>query len=69
MTTTIARRQRILEALEAGQRLTSYTANRIGHTVDSRKVISDLRRDGHRISDEWQTGKDGRRFKVYFLIK
>ena len=59
----------ILEALENGYRLTSYLANRIGHTVDSRKIISKLRSGGHRISDEWQTAKDGRRFKVYFLIK
>ena len=65
----MTREAAILEALQDGKRITSYQANRIGHTVDSRKVISDLRRHGYHISDEWQTAKDGRRFKVYFLVK
>ena len=63
----MTREAAILEAMQQGRRLTSYEANRIGHTVDSRKVISDLRRKGFRISDYWAEGKDGRRFKVYFL--
>lgn len=65
--TKLTREMAILESLQNGKRLTSYEANRIGHTVDSRKVISDLRRKGFKISDYWTEGKDGRRFKVYYL--
>lgn len=63
----MTREAAILEALQNGQKITSYQANRIGHTVDSRKVISELRRKGYKISDQWTEGQDGRRFKVYFI--
>ena len=65
----MTRESAILEAMQNGRRITSYEANRIGHTVDSRKVISDLRRKGFKISDYWMQGADGRRFKVYFLTE
>lgn len=58
---------RIRKAFMQGRILTSYEANRVGRTVDSRKCISDLRKDGVKIEDEWRTGDDGRRFKVYFV--
>lgn len=58
---------RIRIALEQGRVLTSYEANKVGRTVDSRKLISELRREGVRIDDVWRTGDDGRRFKVYFI--
>lgn len=58
---------RIRNAFERGLKLTSYEANKIGKTVDSRKCISDLRKEGVKIDDDWTTGKDGRRFKIYFI--
>lgn len=58
---------RIRIALEQGRILTSYQANQVGHTVDSRKCISDLRKEGVKISDEWRIGDDGRRFKAYYI--
>lgn len=58
---------KILTVLKNGKSVTSYAANAVGNTVDSRKIISNLRREGHKIFDFWETGKDGRRFKVYYL--
>ena len=58
---------RIHKASMHASTLTSYEANRVGRTVDSRPCISDLRKDGVKIEDEWRTGDDGRRFKVYFV--
>lgn len=57
----------ILEALKSGKRITSYQANKIGHTVDSRVVISRLRKNGYAIADKWVTGITGKRFKVYWM--
>lgn len=57
----------ILEALKKGEKLTSNSANKIGHTVDSRCAISRLRKKGYNIVDAWVTGETGKRFKVYWL--
>lgn len=65
-------KDRIKRALLNGQVLTTAQANRMANTVDARKIISRLRKDGLSIRDEWQFRKDedGKtvlRFKKYFI--
>ena len=57
----------IRQAFERGERLTTFTGNQIGHTVDFRKVVSELRDEGLPIKDYWEKASDGRKFKVYYL--
>ncbi len=61
-------RQKLLirQAFERGERLTTFTGNQIGHTVDFRKVVSELRDEGFLIKDYWEKASDGRKFKVYY---
>lgn len=57
-------------AFLGGAVMTSKDGNRVGHTVDFRKCVSRLRREGLDIRDRWETNpRDGRKFKVYFLEK
>lgn len=56
----------IRQAFERGERLTTFTGNQIGHTVDFRKVVSELRDEGFLIKDCWEKASDGRKFKVYY---
>lgn len=58
---------RIRTAFIQGQRLTTFTGNRIGHTVDFRKIVSTLRDEGNNIKDVWIKAQDGRKFKEYYL--
>lgn len=60
---------RIREAFSNGKELTTFTGNMIGRTVDFRKIVSVLRKEGMQIEDRWQTTQDGRRYKIYFLSK
>lgn len=62
-------KQLIKAAFERGDRLTTYTGNQIGHTVDSRKIVSTLRDEGFHIKDYWETAPDGRKYKVYYHEK
>ncbi len=58
----------IKQAFLGGAEMTSKDGNRIGRTVDFRKCVSRLRREGLDIRDRWETNPgDGRKFKVYFL--
>ena len=59
-------KQAIRNAFKRGEKLTTLTGNILGHTVDFRKIVSDLRREGMNIVDYW-TKENGKRFKVYFL--
>ena len=59
----------IKAAFERGDRLTTYTGNQIGHTVDFRKIVSTLRAEGFAIEDYWETASDGRKYKVYYHVK
>lgn len=60
----------IKQAFLGGAVMTSKDGNRVGHTVDFRKCVSRLRREGLNIRDRWETNPgDGRKFKVYFLEK
>lgn len=56
----------IKQAFERGEHLTTVTGNQIGHTVDFRKVVSELRDEGFLIKDYWEKASDGRKFKVYY---
>lgn len=62
-------KQRIKAAFERGDRLTTYSGNQIGHTVDFRKIVSTLRDEGFSIRDYWETAPDGRKYKVYYHEK
>lgn len=62
-------KQLIRAALERGERLTTYTGNQIGHTVDFRKIISTLHDEGFHIKDYWEVAPDGRKYKVYYHEK
>ena len=58
----------IKQAFLRGEVMTSKDGNRVGRTVDFRKCVSRLRREGLNIRDRWETNpRDGRKFKVYFL--
>ena len=58
---------RIRAAFNEGQRLTSHEGNRVGHTVDFRKIVSMLRDEGEPIKDYWaQNPEDKRKSKVYY---
>lgn len=59
----------IRAAFERGDRLTTYTGNQIGHTVDFRKIVSELRDEGFIIKDYWEKVPDGRKYKVYYHEK
>ncbi len=59
---------RIRAAFERGEVLTTYTGNRTGHTVDFRKIVSMLRREGLNIVSEWNEG-NGKRWKSYRLAE
>lgn len=59
----------IKAAFERGERLTTCKGNQIGHTVDFRKFVSELRDEGLIIKDYWEKAPDGRKYKVYYLEK
>lgn len=57
---------RIFKLLKSGEVLTTFTGNKLAHTVDFRKAISVLRSKGFPIQDQWE--KNGRkRFKKYWI--
>lgn len=60
---------RLRLAFLAGMELTTYSGNRLGGTVDFRKIVSNLRKEGLNIVGTWRQGADGRRFKTYKIEK
>jgi len=62
----LTQRNAILEHLRNKGSITTLEAVLELHIMDSRKRISELRRDGHDIPDEWETSKAGKRYKRYF---
>lgn len=56
---------RIMLALKAGIRMTTAQGNRIGKTVDFRKIVSILIDEGFDVKSFWNV-KDGRRWKTYY---
>lgn len=56
---------RLRMAFLAGETLTTYSGNRLAGTVDFRKLVSNLRKEGLNIVGTWRQGADGRRFKTY----
>ena len=62
------KKQLILEALLNGQKLTVLGTVRRFNTVELRKRISELRREGFHIKDEWETNKQTKsKYKVYYV--
>lgn len=58
--------KRIQKLLLAGETLTTFTGNKLAHTVDFRKAVSVLRSKGIPILDAWE--KNGRkRYKRYWV--
>ena len=64
-TKTLVRKQTMLNLLRRGQRITATEANGMFRFNDTRKMISDLRKDGYDIKDYRLT--DGR--KVYYMVQ
>lgn len=62
-------KQKIKEILLSGTVLTSCGTAEIYLTADFRKYVSDLRKEGLNIIDEWTTSSTGKRFKNYWLKK
>ncbi len=62
----MATREQIKNGLEAGKTLTVVSALNEYRTIDLRKYISDLRKEGMNIQDRW-VEKNGKRFKEYFV--
>lgn len=56
---------RIRAALESGMCMTTAQGNRIGQTVDFRKIISRLKSEGFAVKSYWNE-RDGRRWKTYY---
>ena len=66
--------KKIKAALLQGRIMTTAEMNKVGGTVDARKIISRLRHDGRPIGDEWvilfdENGKIIGRYKRYFYTK
>ena len=66
--------KKIKAALLQGRIMTTAEMNKVGGTVDARKIISRLRHDGLPIGDEWvilfdENGKIIGRYKGYFYTK
>lgn len=60
----------ILKALINGQKLTVLSAVKKFNTVDLRKRISELRREGFKINDEWCVNNSTKsRYKSYWIKK
>jgi hypothetical protein len=58
--------KRVQKILLSGETLTTFTGNKLAHTVDFRKAVSVLRSKGIPIQDQWV--KSGRkRFKEYWI--
>jgi len=62
----LSQKKTIRNLFISGGRWTTERLNRIAHTVDARKRISELRAEGMQIKDTWET-KDGKRFKLYYM--
>lgn len=60
--------KKVLEYLQAGYRLTSLEAVRLGLGIDFRKRVSELRALGYQIGSMWEYA-NGCNFKRYFLEK
>jgi len=54
----------ILLAFQNGQHMTVNDMQRVGHTTEGRKVVSRLRRQGHRIVGEKINGNN---YMTYYL--
>lgn len=63
---------KILAYFKEGGRLTVNKALYMFSTTELRKIVSRLRRAGHRIGSQWRSDKasDGRnvRYKEYYLV-
>lgn len=66
-------RMRILNYMKQNGSITGLEATNVLHIMDYRKRISEMRRNGINIDDEWQRKTDGDgmpvRYKRYFLIE
>ena len=58
----------IITDLTNGKTLTVLDGLTLYRTIDLRKYISDLRKDGNLISDRW-VKSNGKKFKQYFIPK
>lgn len=66
METNISVQAEIKMAFLSGRILTSCSAAREFLTGDLRKYVSNLRKEGVPIKDEWETSENGKRYKKYY---
>ena len=60
----------IMDYLNTGNKLSVLEAVDLCHTVDLRRYITDIRRDGHNVKDEWCKNENTKkRFKRYWIEK
>lgn len=59
--------QKIRMVLLNGKHMTSAEMNSLGKTVDSRKIVSRLKKKGMPIGGYWCRAKEGHRYKRYYL--
>jgi predicted TPR repeat methyltransferase len=57
---------KIMELLETGEKYTVVDFLRYAHTTESRKIISDLKKEGFEIKSTWKSG-NGKKWKEYYL--
>lgn len=70
MSTTLTTKDQLRNWLNAGNSITVLDATTILKTVDLRQYITQLRREGLNIVDEWQRNNNtNKRFKKYWLKK
>jgi len=61
--------KQISQHFKEGNSLTVVETLQLFQTIELRKIVSTLRRQGMEIKDEWMESSKGKRYKRYFLFK
>ena len=64
--TTRTQQARLIDYLAMGRKLTALKALQVAGTMKASSRLGELREQGHDIRSAW-VGKNGKRFKVYWL--
>lgn len=65
----IMKKKEILDWLESGKPLTALMAVQLFGTMNLSRIISSLRKEGHKIEIEMIAGANGQKFGKYFIAK
>lgn len=60
--------EKVLDYLQTHKHITVLDCIKHLHTTELRYYIAKLRKEGHRIEDEWKRNKYGQ-YKRYYLVK